>query len=238
MQELAPESWPPGPVRKCAARNWFCQPQVSSVNGIDSKWLRYFGHVCNARLLNMFCRGRCTVISHDFTTGTFEAAVIAIRNSKRCWGNNLEAYTVEGHTYAPLGVVNGLCFNVEASKLAGPRGRRHEPGRDMLKVDTGCTSLVYFGNYDVQKMFKKSTREFVTELIWAVSSSSCLHSSTSPEEWHPQLQFLAKILVNCNDARWDTRAKMCKAAPVLNRTVSWPVRMRMVHLHLFDSICL
>lgn len=51
-------------------------------------------------------------------------------------GNNLEAYTVEGHTYAPLGVVNGLCFN----------------------------------------------------------------------EWHPQLQFLAKILVNCNDARLEVEA--------------------------------
>eukprot|EP00435_Cladocopium_sp_Y103_P053392 s466_g17.t1 len=46
-------------------------------------------------------------------------------------GSNLEAYTVEGHTYAPLGIVSGLCIN----------------------------------------------------------------------EWHRQLQFLAKILVNCNDAR-------------------------------------
>ena len=31
-------------------------------------------------------------------------------------GNKLEAYTVEGHTYAPLGVVNGLHINVATSK--------------------------------------------------------------------------------------------------------------------------
>ena len=40
----------------------------------------------------------------------------------------MEAYTVEGHTYAPLGVVNGLCFNVEASKLAGPNVQKINKG--------------------------------------------------------------------------------------------------------------
>eukprot|EP00434_Breviolum_minutum_P005533 symbB.v1.2.004879.t2/scaffold264.1/size247971/20 len=78
----------------------------------------------------------CTTIICSDKTGTLTTnemccTKLVLPSSSTTQGNKLEAYTVEGHTYTPLGLVNGLCL----------------------------------------------------------------------DEWHQQLQFLAKILVNCNHAR-------------------------------------